>query len=246
MILLLPSCRCCCFSDRWRSNNSSRSSNYSSSSSNYSSSSSNSRSSRSNSSISSSNNSSSNSGSSNSSSSKMLSWLSPAIRRPESLRNPPDKVYPASAEQQQQQQAEQQQAEQQEQQQQQKLFLEDPLNPEVVARRTAARVPFFEVKEIAELEKKEMKKIKEQIGKEIRDMCREILDDYVECMMSRTLTFLRCRGLAREVNRCISKYETPEFLERRIKELKAEREAKGISILRRRERQPYNKFISDA
>ncbi|KAL8274789.1 hypothetical protein Esti_001264 [Eimeria stiedai] len=130
---------------------------------------------------------SSGSSSNSSSSSTMLSWLSPAIRRPESLRNPPEIVYPASAEQQhqqpqpqQQQQQEQQQQHQEQQQQQQKSFIEDPLDPQLVARRTAARVPFFEVKEAAELERKEQKIIKEQIGKEIRDMCRESLDDYVE------------------------------------------------------------------
>ena len=102
----------------------------------------------------------------------MLGWLSPAIRRPESLRNPPEKVYPKSAEQQQQQHEQQQQ--QQQQLQQQQSFIDDPLNPDVVAQRTAARIPFFELKEIAELEKKELKIVKQQIGKEIRDMCRYI------------------------------------------------------------------------
>ncbi|XP_026192762.1 uncharacterized protein LOC34618938, partial [Cyclospora cayetanensis] len=133
----------------------------------------------------------------------MLGWLSPAIRRPESLRNPPEKVYPASAER--VPHGEEQHAEQQE-----KHFLDDPLNPQVVAARTAARVPFFEVKELAELEKKELKAIKEIIGKEVRDLCRESLDDYVECMSSRTLTFLRCRGLAREARGCVAKFETQE------------------------------------
>lgn len=186
----------------------------------------------------------------------MLGWLSPAIRRPEHVRNPPEKIYPASAEGQHPQekhQHEKQEENEQKQQEQQKqqlndepaLFIEDPLNPNLVAKRTAARIPFFEIKEIAELEKKEMKAIKQQIGKEIRDMCRESLDDYVECMVERTFTFLRCRSLAVAARRCVAQYETPEFLEKRTAELKAEREALGLSILRRKERQPYNKFISD-
>ncbi|OEH75474.1 chch domain-containing protein [Cyclospora cayetanensis] len=177
----------------------------------------------------------------------MLGWLSPAIRRPESLRNPPEKVYPASAER--VPHGEEQHAEQQE-----KHFLDDPLNPQVVAARTAARVPFFEVKELAELEKKELKAIKEIIGKEVRDLCRESLDDYVEW-----------ERWGKEGKRNYGKGDEgafapsfigseeriaefgvfAQFVNKRIAELKEEREALGLSILRRRERQPYNKFVSD-
>ena len=137
-----------------------------------------------NSSNSSSSSNSSNSSSSSSSSSKMLSWLSPAIRRPEHIRNPPERKYPASAEpqqepqqsqQQQQQQQQQQEQQEQQEQQQQQLFLDDPLNPAVVSRRTAARVSFFEIKEVEALEKAELKQIKEVIGREIRDKCRQAI-----------------------------------------------------------------------
>lgn len=170
----------------------------------------------------------------------MLGWLSPATRRPESARNPTEKTHPESTE------SQPPSDEQQQQQPQPQLFIDDPLNPKVVAQRTAGRVPFFEIKEIAELEKKEMKIIKQQIGKEIRDMCRESLDEYVDCMIERTFTFLRCRSLAHAARRCIEKYETREFLDQRIAELKAQREAAGLSLLRRNERQPYNKFLSNS
>lgn len=89
-------------------------------------------------------------------SAKMLSWLSPLVRRPESVREAEGRAP----------------SEKDGAEKKPPLFTDAPLNPEIVSKRTARRVPYFEIREASDLEKREMKEIKKIVGKEIRDLCR--------------------------------------------------------------------------
>mmetsp|Transcript_33176 Transcript_33176/g.50126 ORF Transcript_33176/g.50126 Transcript_33176/m.50126 type:complete len:180 (+) Transcript_33176:60-599(+) len=125
-----------------------------------------------------------------------------------------------------------------------------PLDKEEIDARRNHRNAYMEAREAVELEQKELKAVHEQIGKEIREMCRPEIDEYVDCCVGRVFTLLQCKPYAFRLRRCIAKVETPEFVSRRTKELLAEREANGESILNnatkgttRERRAMYNRAI---
>merc|ERR1719329_920367 len=108
----------------------------------------------------------------------------------------------------------------------------------------------MEAREAAELEEKERKAAKQVLGKEIREMCRPEIDEYVDCCVGRLWTIMACKREALLMRRCMKNIETPEFVEKRMREIMAEREAAGESIVNnygkgatRERRALYNKAI---
>ncbi|PHJ24903.1 chch domain protein, partial [Cystoisospora suis] len=119
------------------------------------------------------------------------------------------------------------------------------LDPELIHERTGRRVEYFEAKVATQYEKKEREAIRKIVGREIREKCRPELDDYYDCMCDRTVTFLACRGYAAAVQKCVKKYENSATLPDRWQEIAREREALGLSLVKRQQRKIYNKYISD-
>jgi len=117
--------------------------------------------------------------------------------------------------------------------------------PEIVAEGRENRIPYFEAKEAMDLEMKELKEVRKQIGTELREHCRPEIDEYVDCMVGRIWTVLQCKPHAKEMRRCLKKLETPEYIEKRTKELLLERERNGTSILKSKARGNYNKLFYD-
>jgi len=118
---------------------------------------------------------------------------------------------------------------------------ESPIPIEVIHQKTEMRIPYFEARESMELEQKEIKAVRAKIGEELREHCRPEIDEYVDCMVGRIWTVLRCKPHAREMRRCLQRIETPEFVEKRMGELLEERERNGTSLLKTKERAKYNK-----
>jgi len=106
-----------------------------------------------------------------------------------------------------------------------------PLDKETIDKNRDNRVPYLEAREAVELENKEMKAVREQLGKEIREICRPEIDEYVDCCVGRIFTVFRCKPKAFIMRRCMRQVETPEWIEKRQSEILAEREAKGLSLV---------------
>jgi len=122
---------------------------------------------------------------------------------------------------------------------------ESPIPIEIVQQKTDMRIPYFEARESMELEQKEIKAVRAKIGEELREHCRPEIDEYVDCMVGRIWTVLRCKPHAKEMRRCLKKIETPEYVEKRMTELLEERERKGTSLLKTKDRTKYNKCYWD-
>mmetsp|Transcript_21329 Transcript_21329/g.63650 ORF Transcript_21329/g.63650 Transcript_21329/m.63650 type:complete len:182 (-) Transcript_21329:40-585(-) len=126
-----------------------------------------------------------------------------------------------------------------------------PVDQETVDKNRNARLPYFEAREASMLEQKELAAVHESIGKEVREMCRPEIDEYVDCCVGRMFSFIMCKRQAIVMRRCISKIETPEYIDRRVKELLKEREKSGQSLINNRgagttreRRAMYNKAIA--
>merc|ERR1712014_177428 len=94
------------------------------------------------------------------------------------------------------------------------------------------------------------KAVRERIGEEIREMCQPEIDEYVDCCVGRIFTMLQCKKQALVMRRCMAQKETPEYVARRTKELIAERETCGESVVNnvgkgatRQRRSQYNRAI---
>lgn len=125
-----------------------------------------------------------------------------------------------------------------------------PVDRETVDRMRNARMPYLEAREAVELEQKELKAVREEIGREIREVCRPEIDDYVDCCVGRMWTMMQCKKPALIMRRCMKQIETPEYVERRTREILTEREQSGKSILNneaagktRQRRALYNRAI---
>merc|ERR1711907_389327 len=94
------------------------------------------------------------------------------------------------------------------------------------------------------------KAAKEQLGREIREICRPEIDEYVDCCVGRFWTMMACKPEALRMRRCMKKHEgNPEYVDRRMTEILAQREKNGESVVnnadgRTRERRAlYNRAI---
>eukprot|EP00811_Abedinium_folium_P013082 NODE_22153_length_720_cov_4.853288.p1 GENE.NODE_22153_length_720_cov_4.853288~~NODE_22153_length_720_cov_4.853288.p1 ORF type:complete len:200 (+),score=34.13 NODE_22153_length_720_cov_4.853288:89-601(+) len=106
-----------------------------------------------------------------------------------------------------------------------------PFDIETVNNNRVGRVAYLEAREAVTLQQEEEKACKEIIGAEVREVCRPEIDEYVDCCVGRIFTINACKPHSLRMRRCLKRVETPQFVERRIKELLAEREANGTSIL---------------
>ncbi len=70
-----------------------------------------------------------------------------------------------------------------------------------------ARIPYLEMREVEVQKIGEESIAKQVVGKEIRDLCRPEIDEYVDCVTDRMFTILRCKPLALKMRRCVAKYE---------------------------------------
>mmetsp|Transcript_144721 Transcript_144721/g.360784 ORF Transcript_144721/g.360784 Transcript_144721/m.360784 type:complete len:181 (+) Transcript_144721:112-654(+) len=125
-----------------------------------------------------------------------------------------------------------------------------PVDAEVVEKNRNARVPYLEAREAVELEQKELKAVREQLGREIREICRPEIDEYIDCCVGRIFSIFQCKPHSLRMRRCMNKIETPEWVDRRTAELLAEREATGESLINnvgkgatRERRAMYNRAI---
>mmetsp|Transcript_74993 Transcript_74993/g.139943 ORF Transcript_74993/g.139943 Transcript_74993/m.139943 type:complete len:193 (-) Transcript_74993:136-714(-) len=110
--------------------------------------------------------------------------------------------------------------------------LEDlPFDEAFIRENTSKRNPYLEAREAAELELKEYKAARAQLGDEIREICKPEVDAYFDCCVGRVFTIFQCKPVALKMQRCIRKMETPEYVERRLKEIMVERERTGDSII---------------
>mmetsp|Transcript_68222 Transcript_68222/g.211072 ORF Transcript_68222/g.211072 Transcript_68222/m.211072 type:complete len:177 (-) Transcript_68222:12-542(-) len=129
-------------------------------------------------------------------------------------------------------------------------FTDLPIDAESVERNRNHRVAYLEAREAVELEAKELKAVRNLVGKEVRETCRPEIDEYVDCCVGRIFTLSACKPLALRMRRCMKKVETPEFVERRTAEIMAEREHTGESLVNnaakgttRERRAMYNRAI---
>lgn len=106
-----------------------------------------------------------------------------------------------------------------------------PLDDATIAKNKFKRVPYLEAREAVELEQTEIKAVKAQIGAEVREKCRPEIDEYIDCCVGRIFTIGQCKPHALRMRRCLKKVETPEFVERRMAEIRKERESTGESVI---------------
>lgn len=90
------------------------------------------------------------------------------------------------------------------------------------------RIPYFEMREV-EVQKMSEEGIARQIvGKEIRDLCRPEIDEYVDCITDRMFTVLKCKPLALRMRRCVAKYELHSgYASNRIGDILEERQTEN-------------------
>eukprot|EP00929_Paragymnodinium_shiwhaense_P083768 TRINITY_DN44745_c0_g1_i4.p1 TRINITY_DN44745_c0_g1~~TRINITY_DN44745_c0_g1_i4.p1 ORF type:complete len:213 (-),score=70.24 TRINITY_DN44745_c0_g1_i4:201-839(-) len=124
-----------------------------------------------------------------------------------------------------------------------------PCEKEEVDKRRNNRNVYLEAREAVELEQKELKAVHAEIGRELREMCRPEIDDYIDCTVGRIWTVMQCKRESFLMRRCLKKAETPEFVEKRTMELLKEREESGESLVNnasganRERRALYNRAI---
>eukprot|EP00916_Digyalum_oweni_P017269 GHVL01028248.1.p1 GENE.GHVL01028248.1~~GHVL01028248.1.p1 ORF type:complete len:195 (-),score=34.52 GHVL01028248.1:21-605(-) len=118
-----------------------------------------------------------------------------------------------------------------------------PIQAKPLAPGETHRHPYFESREEQYLETKERTQAEHLLGRQIRDACRAEIDEYIDCMTPKFLTVYKCRGLCEKMRRCVRKIETPEYVERRLREIMAEREANNTSLIRRTEIAAANSLI---
>merc|ERR1719473_2212000 len=92
------------------------------------------------------------------------------------------------------------------------------------------RIPYCEIREMVEIEEREKKVCMDIVGKEMRAKCVAEIDEYADCIVGRTFTLFQCKPKALDMRRCLVKYETPEFVTRRMEELLSERKRKQGSL----------------
>jgi COX assembly protein 1 len=87
------------------------------------------------------------------------------------------------------------------------------------------RIPYLEMREVEVQKMSEEGIAKQIVGKEIRDLCRPEIDEYVDCLTDRMFTVLKCKPLALRMRRCVAKYELHTgYASNRINEILDERQ----------------------
>ena len=90
------------------------------------------------------------------------------------------------------------------------------------------RIPYFEMREVEVQKMSEEGIAKQIVGKEIRDLCRPEIDEYVDCLTDRMFTVLKCKPLALRMRRCVAKYELHTgYASSRINEILEERKTEN-------------------
>uniref|UniRef100_A0A0G4IEE0 COX assembly mitochondrial protein n=1 Tax=Chromera velia CCMP2878 TaxID=1169474 RepID=A0A0G4IEE0_9ALVE len=108
-----------------------------------------------------------------------------------------------------------------------------------------SRIPYYEIRELVDVEEREKKEAQKILGFELRDKCRSEIDEYLDCTIDRFLTISQCLHLNRVMRRCLMKYETREFVDKRTAEITKEREEKGLDLIQRKLRAKHNVFFDD-
>merc|ERR1712139_397401 len=96
---------------------------------------------------------------------------------------------------------------------------EPPMDAATIEQNRNRRNPYLEAREAVELEQKERKAAKEQLGREVREICRPEIDEYVDCCVGRLFSIFQCKPHSLRMRRCMNKVETPEWVERRTAEV---------------------------
>jgi COX assembly protein 1 len=87
------------------------------------------------------------------------------------------------------------------------------------------RIPYLEMREVEVQKMSEEGIAKQIVGKEIRDLCRPEIDEYVDCLTDRMFTVLKCKPLALRMRRCVAKYELHTgYASNRIEQILHERQ----------------------
>jgi COX assembly protein 1 len=91
-----------------------------------------------------------------------------------------------------------------------------------------ARIPYLEMREV-EVQKMSEESIARQIvGKEIRDLCRPEIDEYIDCVTDRMFSILTCKPLALRMRKCVAKYELHTgYASQRIEQVLQERQVEN-------------------
>ena len=88
-----------------------------------------------------------------------------------------------------------------------------------------ARIPYFEMREVEAQKISEESIAKQMVGKEIRDLCRPEIDEYIDCVTDRMFTVLKCKPLALTMRKCVAKYELHSgYASQRIEQVLQERQ----------------------
>ena len=100
--------------------------------------------------------------------------------------------------------------------------------PEKLQEGRHARIPYLEMREV-EVQKMSEESIARQIvGKEIRDLCRPEIDEYIDCVTDRMFSILTCKPLALRMRKCVAKYELHTgYASQRIEQVLQERQVEN-------------------
>jgi COX assembly mitochondrial protein 1 len=91
-----------------------------------------------------------------------------------------------------------------------------------------SRVPYLEMREVEVQKIGEESIAKQVVGKEIRDLCRPEIDEYIDCVTDRMFTILKCKPLAMKMRKCVAKYELhTTYAATRIEQVLQERNAEN-------------------
>ena len=91
-----------------------------------------------------------------------------------------------------------------------------------------SRIPYFEMREVEVQKTSEEGIAKQIVGKEIRDLCRPEIDEYIDCVTDRMFSVLTCKPLALKMRRCVAKYELHTgYATQRIEQVLKERQVEN-------------------
>jgi COX assembly protein 1 len=101
----------------------------------------------------------------------------------------------------------------------------ESLNSEKLREGREARIPYLEMREVEVQKNSEESIAKQIVGKEIRDLCRPEIDEYIDCVTDRMFTILKCKPLSLKMRKCIAKYELhTRYASQRIEQVLSERQ----------------------
>ncbi len=90
------------------------------------------------------------------------------------------------------------------------------------------RIPYLEMREVEVHKSSEETIAKQIVGKEIRDLCRPEIDEYIDCVTDRMFTILTCKPLSLRMRKCVAKYEVHSgYASQRIEQVLSERQTEN-------------------